>query len=192
MRGEIWLSHFARIIKSEYKEKQWTDRKWTKFMGDVLDCVAKKMNFAAVRRRPRNKEESWEYLGIDACFFDKSKYDCIDERSQWNPTCLPRAVVEHENRYALKIIYYALWKILCVRAPIKVLICYQDSKPKVSSLKKRLQGFILQGDLMKDTHDCLLVIVGNDSFGEDASWVDYFTVYEWRNDRLEKVRVPGW
>lgn len=192
MPDDTWISHFARIIKSKYKERQWTDREWTEFMGNVLDRVANKMDFAVVRRRPGNKEESGEYLGIDAWFFDKSKYDCMDERTQWNPACLPHAVVEHENRFDPKIICYALWKLLCVHAPIKVLICYQNNKSMVNSLKKRLQDLITQGELIKGIDDYLLVIVGNESCGEDTSWGDYFTAYEWRSKGLERIKVAGW
>jgi hypothetical protein len=188
------LKEFAKIIDQKYeerKEKQWTDPKWTEFMGEVFDDVAKKMNCHAARRRPGDKEDSGEYLGIDAVFIDKSEYGSMEE--SWNPSGLPCAVVEHENRYAPKIISYALWKILCVRASIRVLICYQDNKRNVNSLKEKLEDDIWQGSLMKGTNADLLVIIGN-SVEEDQPWSVYFTVYEWRSDSLKKITVPvsGW
>jgi hypothetical protein len=46
---------------------------------------------------------------------------------------------------------------------------------------------------MKGTDADLLVIIGNEGVGKEKSaWSDYFTVYEWRNDRLGKVKVPDW
>jgi len=80
-----------------------------------------------------------------------------------------------------------LWKILCVRAPIRVLICYQSNNKKVETLKKQIEDVIWQGSLMKGTDGDLFVIVGDDSAKENALWEDYFTVFEWRSDRLEKV-----
>jgi hypothetical protein len=159
-------------------------------MGDVLDDVAKQMNCHVFRRRPENEEESGEYLGMDAVLVDKSEYDSMEEG--WNPRGLPRAVVEHENRPDRKIISYALWKILCVRTPIRILICYQDSQAKVNKLKKCMEDFIRQGGLMEKTDGGLLIIIGNEGVKEESPWADYFTVYQWRNQRLEKVKVSEW
>lgn len=191
MTVRIWLKHFTKIIDQKYEEKQWTDAQWTEFMGGVLDDVAKKMNCHVVRHRQKMKEDSWEYLGIDALFIDNFEYYSMEE-SDWNPVGLPRAAVELENSYDQKRISYSLWKILCVRAPIRVLICYQDNQVNVNSLKETLEDLIWQGSLMKGTDGDLLIIIGNENVEKDPPWPDYFTIYEWRSDRLEKMKVPGW
>ena len=199
MRGRLWLMYFIREIdstfdKSDAKGKRWIDSKWTEFMRSVLDCVADKMDCYVARLRPENKAESGEYLNIDAFFIDNAEYDIIKEKadSEWDPFILPRAVVELENSYEVKKISYCLWKILCLRAPIRVLICYQRDTKGVTSLAKRLEGIIWQGSLMKGTDGDLLVIIGDDSAGDDASWREYFTIFEWRNDRLEIIKGLEW
>lgn len=193
MRGRLWLNYFTRIMGSE-STTRWKlgDSQWTKFMGDVMEHVGEKMNCFVARRRPENKETSYEYLNIDAVFIDKSEYDLPEERKGWDPFVLPRAVVELENYYDRMKISYCLWKILCVRAPIRVLICYQSNANNVLTLKQHLESIIWQGSLMKGTDGDLFVIIGDGSVKGEASWGKYFSVFEWRNDRLEKIEGLAW
>ena len=194
MRGRLWLNYFIQAVEPERRKypegEDWTDSGWTEFMRTVMDMVAEKMNCRVVRRRPRSKEQSGEYLNIDAFFIDKAEYD-LNKNSGWDPFVLPRAVAELENDYHTDKISYCLWKILYVHAPIRVLICYQKCKDKVTALKEHLEKVIWQGGLMKGTDGDLLVIIGDDSAVATATWGtyfwDYFSVFEWRNDRLEKV-----
>jgi hypothetical protein len=72
-----------------------------------------------------------------------------EDNGQYDPFVLPRAVVELENTYDVKKISYCQWKILCIRAPIRVLICYQNGGEKVKYLKEHLENVIWQGSLMK-------------------------------------------
>lgn len=198
MRGRLWLHYFTRIVASERqkhphpKGKRWANSDWTKFMRIVMDGVAKNMNCYVARLRSENKELSGEYLNIDAVFIDTAEYDLIKKEGKWDPFVLPRAVVELENSYAIEKISYCLWKILCVRAPIRVLICYQSNKDKITTLKQHLEGVIWQGSLMKGTDGDLLVIIGDEGAGREGSWGEYFSVFEWRNDRLEKLEGLEW
>jgi hypothetical protein len=167
-------------------------RQWTEFLGGIIDEVGKKMNCRVVRRRQKLKDKklSGEYLNIDAVFIDDAEYDLTGEEG--DPFVLPRAVVELENRYDRWKISYCLWKILCVRSPIRALVCLQEGKNKVAALKQQLENVIWQGSLTKGTDGDLFVIIGDESVGTEAPWRDYFTVYEWRNDRLEKIDGLEW
>ncbi len=189
--------YFTNMVESEYQRhagvNRWADAEWTNFMRNVMDRVAEKMNCHVARCRPENRERGGEYLNIDAVFIDNTEYDLIEEEeNEWDPFVLPRAVVELENDYDVKKISYCLWKILCIRAPIRVLICYQSNRARVTFLKKQLEDVTWQGSLVKGTDGDLLVIIGDDSTGDEASWEDYFTVFEWRNDRLEKSEGLEW
>jgi len=182
-------------VKSERQEypegKKWPNSEWTEFMRRVMKRVGDKMNCRVAQLRPENKEESGEYLNIDAVFIDRAEYDPRKKYDKWDPFVLPRAVVELENSYDIEKISYCLWKILCVRAPIRVLICYQKGADKVATLKQRLEDVIWQGSLVKGTDGDLLVIIGNDP-GDKLPWEEYFSVFEWRNDRLEKIEGLEW
>jgi len=190
-----WLKQFFSVIESAYpKEKKWTDPEWTEFMKKVMERVAKRMKCYVVQRRPHIKNESWEYLKIDAFFISNSDYERLNKKTKkgWDPFVLPQTVIELENSNDKNKISYCLWKILCIRAPLRVLICYQNGTIKVSRLRKHLEGVIRQGRLMKGAEGDLLVIIGDDSVKEDAKWDEYFCTFQWQNDRLEKVKLPEW
>ncbi|MBA7689481.1 hypothetical protein ES703_97988 [subsurface metagenome] len=55
-----------------------------------------------------------------------------------------------------------------------------------------LEDVIWQGSLMKGTDGDLLVVMGDDSTGTEASWAEYFSVFEWRNDSLQKIEGLEW
>lgn len=192
MRGRLWLHYFvSEIGEINPTKKSLGPGQWTEFLGTIMDRIGKKMNCRVVRRRLKDKEFSGEYLNIDAVFLDDAEYDLSGEER--DPFVLPRAVVELENRFKLEKISYCLWKILCVRAPIRVLICLQRGKDKILTLKKQLENVIWRGSLTKGTDGDLFIIIGDESFvGTKAPWSDYFNVYEWRNDRLEKIEELGW
>ena len=203
MRGRLWLKYFTEMLVEKRKDKskvEFKNGEWTEFLGEVMDGVGKKMHCHVTRIRPENKEASGEYLSLDAVFIDEAEYGRIQKDSRWGPSVLPRAVVELENGYDRGKISYCLWKILCIRSPIRVLICYQSNAKEVSGLKEHLENVIWKGSLMKGTEGDLLVIIGDDSVSEswtpDMPWGEfygkYFSVFEWRNDKLEKIEGLEW
>lgn len=177
MRGRLWIETFVETMNDSgdkelnkfYNNGYWGE--WTEAMMRVLDKVGQKLSCKVEK----------EFLNIDAMFFDKNDV---------NTGVLPRVVIEHENNRIKEDIKYSLFKILCVRSSIRVLICYQDGARKVEPLKQCLEETILTGGLMKGDTGYLLVIIGNET--ETDSWGDYFNAYEWKNDRLEKIEGLKW
>ena len=195
MRGRLWLNYFIESCTDLEDQSHCEGEEWTRFMGKVMDKVAHKMKCYVARRRsaPKQDEHSGEYLGIDAIFIDEAEYDLLKENDKdWDPFVLPRAAVELENSYGFNKISYCLWKLLCIRSPIRVLICYQEESEAVSASSKHLEDVIWQGGLMRGTDGDLLVIIGNEGVGDDASWGEYYKVFEWRNDGLEKIGGLEW
>jgi len=197
MNGRVWLNYF--IWTCNYLEDQ-SDCKgnaWSEFMGRVLDIVGQKMNCVVVRSRQKSTQKAPsdvidKYLDIDAFYFDRSDYDLpIGVGDNEDPFVLPKAVVEMENSFGKNKIAYCAWKILCVRSPVRALICYQKGMDKVTALAKHLEDIIWQKGLLNGDKGDLLVIIGNDKKGE-SEWQDYFSVFEWRSDRLEMVKGLEW
>jgi hypothetical protein len=126
MRGRQWLESFIIALdETEDVLDSSTDESWTRSIGIVMDKIGENLHCGVSRKRVEiQNQESEEYLNIDFMFFDKRDYD--SDRS-----VLPRTVVEHENSFDKNKIEYCLWKILCVRSPIKVLICYQRNAADV-------------------------------------------------------------
>ena len=155
-----------------------------------MDVVGDQANCVVIRSRQKSIQNG--YLDMFAFYFDKKDYDLlIGIGDDENPFALPRAIVELENSFDINKIAYCLWKTICVRAPIRVLICHQKNMDKKLSLAKHLEEIIWQRSLMRDDKGDLLVIIGNDKKGEN-SWEDYFSVFEWRSNRLEKIEGIEW
>ncbi len=194
MRGKLWINSFVKsLIKLEDESDVKTDTEWTGFMGKVINEVGKETNcyVAMLNKVSEEDEYSGEYLNIDAFFIDNREYENWNTED-WDPPVLPSAVVELENAYDNEKITYCLWKVLCIRAPVRVLICYQGRTDAIEKLRKHLEGVIWQGSLMKGTEGDLLVIIGDDSKGGESEWSEYFNVFEWRNDRLERIESLEW
>jgi len=185
LRGRLWLENFVRIVDKMGSKKldPSTNSDWTAGMMTILDKVGKELACEVIRIKPEaiNKEDSGEYLTIDVMFFDEKESD---------EYILPRVVIEHENMENIDKIKYCLWKILCVRSPVRVLICYQDGEEKVEILRKHLENIIWKGSLMKGDSGDLIVLIGNEI--ETDYWGEYFKTFEWRNDRLEEIKDLEW
>jgi hypothetical protein len=191
LKPENWLREFMpALIEFEKESFSRTSSEWTQFMGKVLDRVARKTKcYAAMRRiRPKRDEYSGEYLNIDAIFFDESAYDNW-ENDDWDPPILPSAAIELENDYDPKKITYCLWKLLCIRAHLRILIGYQRQLDRIESLKAHLEKVISENRLMEGDPGSLLVIIGDDSLPNESEWKEYFNIFQWNDDGLTRVPI---
>ena len=198
MTEQTWLRAFLAALETVYDRDryaavQWTDAKWTEFLGKVLDEVGDNdaIDCFVVQRRKEIKEDfySGEYLNIDAMFIDNNAYTSEQDK-KWDPPVLPEVVVELENRYDRKKIIYCLWKTLCIRSPLRVLVCYQENKQNVRKLKKQIEEVINKNRLMVGEHGALFVLIGNDNdeeVPEEAPWSEYFSIWEWEGAGLKAI-----
>ena len=189
MTKEQWVDSFKKsLIELEDESYVDSDAEWTEFMMKVMRKMGQEIGCHIAGKNSEVKKYSGEYLNIDAMFIDNSAYDDWLYPEDWDPPVLPSAVVELENQYDIKWITYCLWKILCIRAEMRVLICYQSNTEKVESLRKYLEETIRNRNLMKDVKGELLVIIGNSS-QENSPWKDYFNIFDWQNEHLDKIEV---
>lgn len=99
-----------------------------------------------------------EYLALDVMAFAGG-----DRR--WR---FPVAIMELENSTAVDRIAYSLWKVLCVRADLRVVFCYRRTAQEGSELVRFLRDDVVQAmdvNWRSETHGDTLVVVGhrNDS-----------------------------
>jgi hypothetical protein len=106
--------------------------------GHLLDCLPVSRN---------------EYLSLDVVAFPQGQ-------STWH---FPIGAVELENSQDDKIIAYSLWKVLCVRADLRIVFCYRKTEDGISKLIRLLRDEVVEGmqiqsrvNLAGDT----LVVVG--------------------------------
>lgn len=180
-------------------DKRWKDfsedlsnKKWTELMKEVIQEIAERSNCYCFTLKPERLRDEFheEYLGIDCIYIDKCYIDKIGQLwvEDWCPPVPPTVVIEHENEYKRGKIVYCLWKILSVRAELKILICYQSNADNVKYLADFLEKFVLNGGFMRNDDSELLILIGDDSKVK-LGWRDYFNIFEWRSDGLEKIRV---
>ena len=185
MLGKQWVNFFwESLVELENLSNTHSDGEWTSFMMKVIRVMEKKTNCRVIGRDSENPADSGEYLNIDAMFLDKTAYSGNWAIGDWDPYVLPSVVVEHENDYGFKKIMYCLWKIYCIRAKLRVLICYQSDEDKILLLQKNLTEAIKHGRL--DDRNELLVIVGNGA-EERSIWKRYFNIFEWEEGSLVRV-----
>jgi len=113
-----------------------------------------------------------EYLALDVMAF-------ADGQKQWR---FPKAVFELENCLNDDRIAYSLWKLLCVRSELRVVICYRRNADEASNLVRSLadqvisaMGLSARAKLDGET----LVVVGSRN---DAEVFPYGFFKWWRLD----------
>lgn len=186
MKAEQWIRvFFAALDVPDYPGDSCSDAEWTEFLGQVLDEVGKRTNcyVAKLRSAVRDDEYSGEYLNIDAMFFDNASYAAMQFGEDRDPFVLPRAVVEIENQYDHGKIAYCLWKLMCVRAPLRALICHQHGQDQVKALRAQLENVVKNGRLAEGDGGKVLVLIGDDALDDDdVPWREYYTVLQWHHD----------
>ena len=194
MKWDAWLSCFKDFLVVERmrhsKVEKWAEKDWTELLGTVLDRIGDTMGCRVLRKRPNGAASSGEYLNLDAVFVDKVADINPRLGKQWGSFVLPKVVVELENSYEVEKIAYCLCKTLYVRSPLRVLVCYQPNADQVDRLVELLEDIILKGGLMVNDTGDLLIIIGDESMVIDdwkTYFNDFFSVYRWQNNRLEKV-----
>jgi len=75
-----------------------------------------------------------EYLGMDVMAFPEGM-------KRWR---FPSAVIELENSQNDDRVAYSLWKVLAVRADLRIVFCYRRSSAKGSTLVRALQDEVIQ------------------------------------------------
>jgi hypothetical protein len=77
-----------------------------------------------------------EYLGLDVMAFP------LGGKTRWP---FPLAVFELENSREEHRIAYSLWKVLCIRAPLRVVFAYRDDAREGITLVNRLTESVIAG-----------------------------------------------
>lgn len=97
-----------------------------------------------------------EYLALDVMSFAYSD-------TRWR---FPMAVMELENSSDINRSAYSLWKVLCVRADLRIVFCYRRSAEERASLITFLRDEVLQAislaERMKLEGETLVVVGSRD------------------------------
>lgn len=75
-----------------------------------------------------------EYLALDVMAFAEGE-------KRW---CFPVAVMELENSSREDQIAYSLWKVLSVRADLRIVFCYRKNREKIPALLRHLREEVVE------------------------------------------------
>lgn len=141
--GESWRTTFFQTMRQHKNAVLLQEAslkgqlgKWTTALTGVVVSTCEVMGWRASAKGhkldllpvPRH-----EYLSQDVMAFAEG-----DKR--WR---FPVAVMELENRQDEDHIAYSLWKVLCVRADLRMVFCYRRSVTDVSALVQFLQNDVI-------------------------------------------------
>jgi hypothetical protein len=115
-----------------------------------------------------------EYLGIDVMAFSGAGTE-TDHDSRWP---LPIAAFELENHRKDDRVAYSLWKVLCIRAPLRVVFAYRPDWEQSRQLVTQLTEDVI-GSLSFDQRDQIdgetILVIGNRGEGETFPY-GYFLI----------------
>jgi hypothetical protein len=151
-------------------------REWTILLTEVSVQVCENMGWQATAQNhkldllpiPRS-----EYLSMDVMAFAKSDHI-------WR---FPIAILELENSLDDNKIAYSLWKVLCVRCDLRMVICYRRSPDDITSLLELLRKEIIDAmspEMRTSMPGDTCVVVG---CKEDASRFPYGFFKWWLLDK---------
>lgn len=136
---------------------------WTKALTDVVITTFAPMGWHGAAKGHRTRllpVARQEYLALDAVAFERAK----DRR--W---AFPVAVFELENSRKDDLVAYSLWKVFCVRAALRVVLCYRRDAAEGSALVRHLSANVIKAmdvaERMRVQGETL-VVVGSDARAE--------------------------
>lgn len=140
-------------------------KRWTAGMTSVIISTFPKMGWCGAARGHRSNLlpiPRSEYLELDVVAFN------IPGDRKWR---FPVGVFELENSRINDPVAYSLWKVLCVRASLRVVVCYRRDAHEASELMRHLSDELIQSieiPIRAGLGGETLVIVGSQS--ETASF----------------------
>jgi len=137
-RQKFWerASHENHSVLLKEAALKSDNKSWTTVLTSVAVEACHAMGWlSAAKGHKLNAlpETRNEYLGIDVMAFSDSKVT-------WP---FPIAAIELENSERQERIAYSLWKVLCIRAPLRIVFCYRPERRDAPPLIRHLKDHVL-------------------------------------------------
>jgi hypothetical protein len=182
MPGDLfqeWQNSFRHILRDQATAAPLKDaavaanlRDWTTYLTAVVveSCAALEWRAAAKGHRlDFLPQAGQEYLGIDVIAFPADQVSAT-RPARWP---LPVAAFELENDPRDDRVAYSLWKVLCLRVPLRVVFAYRADWEHSRQLVSHL-GTHVVGGLRPEQRAALggqtVLVVGNRGEGETFPW----------------------
>jgi hypothetical protein len=181
--AQLWFGAFMETVKTHEASTMLREaaergelKDWTQALTGIVVGTFPKMGWRGAARGHKSDllpVSRSEYLALDVVAFETAG----DRR--WR---FPVGVFELENSLVDDLVAYSLWKILCVRATLRVVFCYRQDASKGAELVRHLADEVVQS-MEIPTRSGLggetLVIVGSRS---EAATFPYGFFKDWMLD----------
>ena len=168
---EVWRHAFLTVIQESktagpLKVASLAEdlKSWTACLTSVVVASCGQLGWPAAAKGHRLDElpqAGSEYLGIDVMAFPSQS-----TAGRWR---LPVAVFELENHRSDDRVAYSLWKVLCVRADLRVVFAFrrdwEESRQTVDVVCRDVIGSLSAAEWISLTGETVLII-GNRGEGE--------------------------
>lgn len=163
-----WQAHFMQVVQQYElsnrlkKASKQGKRVWTFEMTDAVIQTCTAMGWEAFAQGHKGAslpESRSEYLNIDVMAF-------VPGVQRW---LFPVAVMELENQQDDDYIAYNLWKLLCVRAELRVVYCYRPEATQGRDLMELLSEDVIGALTVKQRMRLIgdtVIVVGSKAASE--------------------------
>ena len=141
-----WWDRFLNVVQepakaAPLKEASLSENltEWTRLTTEAVVHACDSMGWDASARRHRSNrlpESNSEYLALDVMAFPSRE----TSPGRWP---LPNAVFELENSPRDDRVGYSLWKVLCVRAPLRMVFAYRRDWEQTRNLMEHLAANVV-------------------------------------------------
>lgn len=162
---------------------------WTRLLTDAVVASCKQLGWPAAAKRHRLDllpQPQQEYLGIDVMAFPPA---AGEGGPAWP---FPLAVFELENQRGRAV--YSLWKVICVRAELRVVFAYRNDWQQVQELVRSLKREVIDGysiEQRQTLDDRTLLITGSRGEGETFPY-GYFKIWRLNPNIGAFERFTNW
>ena len=142
--GDRWRTSFLETVQQHERAAPLKEAAlhgklgaWTKELTAIAVSTCESLGWRASAKGHRLEllpVVGSEYLGMDVMAFPEGI-------KRWR---FPSAVIELENSQNDDRVAYSLWKVLAVRADLRIVFCYRCSSAKGSTLVRSLQEEVIQ------------------------------------------------
>jgi len=177
---ELMHKYFAKVVDAPTKstraqslwrgDQRWTNPAWTFEMTRALASAANDL-LPDKRIAAKGVGDSYgrhEYLTLDVTTYDDTSW-------KW-----PAIIVEHENSPSAEKLRYCAWKLLSVRADMRVLVAYVDSTRRYSWCPSSPEALLsILAPVAADHRDQALTVFVGEWCGdlERSGWRGIFEVH---------------
>jgi hypothetical protein len=162
---------------------------WTRLLTAAVVGSCDALGWAPAAKGYRSTklpQPGQEYLGLDVMAF-APQAEATGPR--WP---LPLAVFELENQKERA--GYSLWKVLCVRAALRVVFAYRNDWEQVRELVTTLRDEVIRGLTVAERQTLggeLLLVTGSRGEGETFPY-GYFKLWRLNANTADFEKFPGW